>query len=127
MSIRQRRIAELVKAEVSSILQTRLRDRLIGFVTVTDVDMSPDLRHAKVFVSVLGDADSRDASMEALQRSQAYVRTEVAHVLKLRYAPEIVFVYDTSVERGARVFQLLAEIEDERKKSESDSHDKERG
>ena len=114
----------MVKAEVSSILQTRLRDPLIGFVTVTDVEISPDLRHAKVFVSVLGDAEARKGTMEALGRAQSYVRTEVAHVLKLRAAPEIVFVYDASVERGARVFELLAEIENERKKSESGSGDK---
>jgi len=127
MSIRQRRVAELVKAEVSSILQTRLRNPLVGFVTVTDVEMSQDLRRARVFVSVLGDPGAREGTMETLRRAQPYVRSEVAQVLELRHAPEIVFVYDASVERGARIFELLAEIKDEHKKTGSGAHEEKDG
>jgi len=113
----------LIKTEVSSILQTRVRDPEIGFVTVTHVEISPDLRHAKVFVSVLAGSVERERSMRALRRAEAFVRTELAQALELRYAPEVVFVYDASVERAARIFQLLAEIERarEREKSEEDA------
>jgi len=123
MSLRQKRVAQLIKTEVSSILQTRVRDPEIGFVTVTHVEISPDLRHAKVFVSVLAGSVERERSMRALRRAEAFVRTELAQALELRYAPEVVFVYDASVERAARIFQLLAEIERarEREKSEEDA------
>lgn len=120
MSIRQRRVAGLIRAEVGSILQTRLRDPEIGFVTVTDVQVSGDLRHAEVLVSVLGTEAEREQTMNALRRAQAFVRAEVAQVLDLRYAPEIVFLYDHSIERGARIFELLAEIRETQKQDESE-------
>jgi ribosome-binding factor A len=101
-------------------LQTRLRDPEIGFVTVTDVQVSGDLRHAEVLVSVLGTEAEREQTMNALRRAQAFVRAEVAQVLDLRYAPEIVFLYDHSIERGARIFELLAEIRETQKQDESE-------
>lgn len=116
------RIAEAIKRLVSELLQRRLKDaRITGMVSVTDVEVSGDLRHAKVFVSVYGDENVRRQTMEGLHSATGLVRSEVGKQLGLRFAPEIHFKLDESIERGAKIAQLLQQIRDERK-SESEQN-----
>lgn len=97
--------------EVSDLLQTRLKDpRISGIVSVTDVELSADCRHAKVFVSILGEADDQNNTMEALASSTGFIRTEIAKRISLRFTPEIKFMIDDSLERGVRVTKLLEKI-----------------
>jgi len=104
------RLRALFKEVTSEILQRQARDPRIGFVSVTDVELSPDLRHAKIFVSVLGGAEEKARTMEALARAQGFIRTELARRIRLRHIPVVAFKMDESIERGARVDQLLRQV-----------------
>jgi ribosome-binding factor A len=104
------RLRELFKEETSLILQRDMRDPRIGFVSVIDVELSGDLRHAKIFVSVLGDAEANARTMEALASAQGFVRTELARRIRLRHIPRVAFRMDESIERGARVNELLRKV-----------------
>ncbi|GAB6098849.1 30S ribosome-binding factor RbfA [Halanaerocella petrolearia] len=108
---RQQRVASLIKEEVSELLQREIKDPRIGFVSVTDVEVSGDLRHAKIFVSIL-DGD-KEETMEALESATGFVRTEIGKRIRLRHTPEVIFRYDNSIERGTRVFELLEDIKQE--------------
>ncbi len=110
---RQRRVEELLKEEISRIMQFKMRDPRLGLVTVTDVEVSSDLKHARVFVSIYGGQVQINRSMECLTASAGFVRTTLGHSIKLRYTPEITFVYDESVARAARITQLLNQIAQE--------------
>jgi len=110
MSLRREKLQELFKEEASAILQRRLRDPRIGFVSVTEVELSADLRHAKIFVSVLGDEEAKRRTMEALDRAAGFVRSELGRRVALRYTPEVLFRLDESIERGTRVVALLREV-----------------
>lgn len=118
MSRRPERLAEVIKEEVSLMLQGELKDPRIGFATITGVEVSADLRHAKIYVSVYGSSEEQKATMEALHSAKGYVKSELGRRLRLRYAPEIVFKLDPSIERGARIMELLQEVK-ERGASES--------
>lgn len=107
--IRQLRVAEQIKKETSDILR-QLKDPRVGFVSVVSVEVSGDLRHAKIYVSVLGGEAERQATMAALERARGYVRTELARRIRLRFAPEIQFLMDESIEHGARIAQLLRHL-----------------
>jgi ribosome-binding factor A len=104
------RLRELLKQETSAILQRDLRDPRVGFVSVTDVELSPDLRHAKIFVSIMGDAEAKARTMDGLVSAQGFIRTELARRIRLRHMPEVAFRIDESIERGARVARLLREV-----------------
>ncbi|GBD30522.1 Ribosome-binding factor A [bacterium HR32] len=108
---RVEKLREFIREEVSEILQRGAKDPRIGFVSVTDVELSSDLRHAKVYVSVLGSEQERARTMEALQHAVGFVRSELAKRLRTYHTPEIQFRLDTSIERGTRVLQLLRELE----------------
>ena len=108
------RLRELFKEETSAILQRNMRDPRIGFVSVTDVELSPDLRHARIFVSVYGDAEAKARTMEGLRSAEGFVRTELAHRIRLRYTPEVTFRIDESIEQGDRVNRLLRQVTKER-------------
>jgi ribosome-binding factor A len=111
MRIRPERVAETIKREMADILASRLRDpRLGGMISVTDVEVTPDLSLARIFVSVLAPDDARDRALEALAHSAGFVRHELAPRLGLREVPEIRFLLDTSIQRGARVEELLRRI-----------------
>jgi ribosome-binding factor A len=110
MSTRQEKVEELLKAEISEILQRELKDPRLGFVTVTEVEVSPDLRHARVFVSVMGDERAREESLEGLKSAAGFVRGELGRRLTMRVTPEIEFRIDSSIEQGARIFELLEQI-----------------
>ena len=104
---RPQRVADLVRHEVAAILQREVKDPRVGFVTVTDVEMSPDLRVARVFYSVLGELDQRRESGRGLASASAYIRREVGRRLHLKVVPELRFVYDTSLERGLRIEAVI--------------------
>lgn len=110
MSMRIARLRELFKQETSAILQRQMKDPRIGFVSVTDVELSGDLRLAKIFVSVLGDAEAKVRTMEGLESAQGFIRTELARRIRLRHIPQVLFRLDESIERGARVERLLREV-----------------
>jgi ribosome-binding factor A len=112
MRIRPERVAQQMRREVASILERDLRDPRLQdrWVSVTDVEVSPDLAMARIYVSVLEGGPSRDQALEALQSAAGFVRHELAHRLGLREMPEIRFLLDTSIERGARVEEILRKL-----------------
>ena len=110
MSQRTERVDELLRQEIGALLAKEVADPRIGFATITDVVMAPDLRSAKVFVSVFGDAEAFRKSVAALNHARGYLRTLVGQNCGLRYAPELHFAEDHTIERGARVDELLRSI-----------------
>ena len=111
MRIRPERVAEAIKREMAEILTHRMRDpRLGGMISVTDVEVTPDLSLARIFVSVLGADAERERAIEALSHSAGFVRHELAPRLGLREMPEIRFLPDTSIQTGARVEELLRRL-----------------
>jgi ribosome-binding factor A len=104
---RSRRIAEQVQRELSDIVRLELKDPRVGMITITDVEVSDDQSHAKVFFTVLGD-ESRVADAAAgLRHAAGFLRSELAHRMKLRAVPQLQFKHDESVERGMRLSQLI--------------------
>jgi ribosome-binding factor A len=106
---RMRRVNEAVREVLSSRLAEGLKDPRVGFVTVTAVETSPDLRHARVFVSVLGDATERDRTLAGLTSSHGLLQAEIARELRMKRTPTLEFVYDDSIDRGMRITELLDE------------------
>jgi ribosome-binding factor A len=104
---RMRRVNEAVREVLSEAITTELKDPRVGFVTVTSVETSPDLRHARVFVSVLGDTDQREQSLAGLASSHGYLQGRVAAKLRLKHTPQLDFVYDETSERVMRISELL--------------------
>jgi ribosome-binding factor A len=102
-----RRVDEAMREVLSDAIASDLKDPRIGFITVTGVKTSPDFRHARVFVSVLGDEDARAASIDGLSSAHGFLQWRVATELKLRHTPTLSFVYDESVDRGMRISRLL--------------------
>jgi ribosome-binding factor A len=111
MAERMRRVNEAVREVVSARLAEGLRDPRIGFVTVTSVETSPDLRHARVFVSVLGDAEQREATMAGLGSAHGVLQLAVARELRMKHTPTLEFLFDESIERGMRITELLGDDE----------------
>jgi ribosome-binding factor A len=104
---RMRRVNEAVREVLSAAITNDLKDPRVGFVTVTAVDTSPDLRHAHVYVSVLGDERARGDSLKGLDSSHGYLQGRVASELRLKHTPQLDFRYDDSAERGQRISELL--------------------
>jgi ribosome-binding factor A len=104
---RMRRVDEAVRAVISDAIATQIHDPRVGFVTVTGVKTSSDLRHARVYVSVLGDEAERDASLEGLRSAHGFLQGLIASELKLKHTPALAFLYDESIERGMRITQML--------------------
>jgi ribosome-binding factor A len=105
-----RRVDEAMRVVLSDTISKDLQDPRVGFVTVTGVKTSPDLRHARVFVSVLGDDAERAASLEGLQAAHGFLQARVAHSLRLKHTPALSFDYDESVDRGMRISELLDKV-----------------
>lgn len=109
------RVAEAIRVEIATFLGEGAKDpRLVGMITVTGVDVTKDLRHAKVFVSVMGTDVERAATLEALEGMAGHLRSRLARVLSLRVAPSLSFKVDESVARAARIEELLAQVRDEK-------------
>jgi ribosome-binding factor A len=104
---RMRRVNEAVREVISSHISGDLKDPRIGFITVTGVETSPDLRSARVFVSVLGDEAERDAALAGLQSSAGFLQAQVGVELRMKRTPTLEFHYDDSIDRGMRISELL--------------------
>ena len=102
-----RRVDEAVRAVLSDAIAKDLQDPRVGFVTVTAVKTSSDLRHARVYVSILGDEQARADSLQGLRSATGFLQGRVAAELTLKHTPALVFEYDESVDRGMRISQLL--------------------
>ncbi|AFY57093.1 ribosome-binding factor A [Rivularia sp. PCC 7116] len=113
------RVAELIRREVSQMLLNGIKDDRVGtgMVSVTDVDVSGDLQHAKIYVSIYGTDEAREETMAGLKSATGYVRSELGSRVRLRRTPEVIFLEDRSIERGNKVLSLLNQIKD-RQKSE---------
>ena len=108
------RIEEQLRIELSEIIEREIQDPRIGLATVTAVKVSPDLRHARVFISVLGDEEERRKTMQGLNSAASYARRSLSQRLHhLRRVPELTFTYDESVEKGSRIEALLEQIKPE--------------
>ena len=116
---RPRRVAEEFLHAVSELLATEIREAELGFVTLTGAEISPDLKNAVVFYSVLGDAVQQEKTAKILERSAHLLQGMAARQLKLRYTPRLVFRRDESLEKADRIERLLKEIKDEHKDSQS--------
>ena len=104
-----RRVNETIREVLGDAITAELKDPRIGFVTVTGVDTSPDLRSARVYVSVLGDLEQRERSLEGLRSSHGVLQRKIATEMRLKRTPTLTFEYDESVERGDRISRLLDE------------------
>ena len=114
---RSRRIAEQIQRELSDIIRVELKDPRVGMITLTDVEMTPDNAHAKVFFTVLGQQSRIDEAASGLQHAAGYLRSELAQRMKIRVVPQLHFEYDASVERGIRLSQLIdAAVADDKKR-----------
>ena len=107
MADRMRRVNEAVREVVSARIAEGLRDPRIGFVTVTAVETSPDLRHARVYVSVLGSGEERSATLAGLESAHGVLQQAVASELRMKRTPTLQFVFDESIDRGMRINELL--------------------
>jgi ribosome-binding factor A len=111
MAERMRRVNEAVREVVSARIAEGLRDPRIGFVTVTAVETSPDLRHARVWVSVLGDEREREETLAGLESAHGVLQAAVGTELRMKRTPTLEFVFDESVDRGMRITELLEDEE----------------
>ncbi|MFW5873112.1 MAG: 30S ribosome-binding factor RbfA [Bacillota bacterium] len=117
---RKRRLSELLKEEISDIILKEVKDPRIGFVSVNDVELSGDLRHAKIFVSVIGDQTERDDTMDGLKKATGFIRKLVGERITVYHTPELVFKYDDSIEHGIHISNLIKEVRKEEKEAKSD-------
>lgn len=111
MRVRADRIAEQMKKELTDIISRKLKDPRIGFVTITDVEVSGDLQIAKVYISVLGDEQAAENSLKGLERAKGFIRSEIGSRIRLRIVPEIHFEMDTSIAYGNRIEDLLRNLD----------------
>ena len=108
---RRERLGDQLHADLADLILHKLRDPRLGFVTITEVRMSPDLKHARVYVSVYGDAEQREESLKALRSARGFLKLQIGRRMQLRYVPELVFVADDTLERGARIEALLEDAD----------------
>ena len=109
---RAERLGELIKEEFGMILQRDLKDPRVGFVSVTAVEVSNDYSHVKVFVSVLGDEQTKHSAMEGLESAKGFIRAELGKRIRMRLTPELHIIPDHSMEQGSRIFELLDKIKE---------------
>ncbi|KOO46574.1 30S ribosome-binding factor RbfA [Priestia koreensis] len=110
MKLRANRVGEQMKKELGDIIGRKIKDPRIGFVTVTDVQVTGDLQQATVFISVLGDAEQRENTLKGLAKAKGFIRSEIGQRIRLRKTPEITFEFDESIDYGNRIETLLHEI-----------------
>jgi ribosome-binding factor A len=123
---RMRRVDEAMRVVLSETISTDLSDPRIGFVTVTAVKTSPDLRHARVYVSVLGSAEERRTSLEGLGSAVGFLQSRVGSVLRLKHTPTLSFLLDDSVDHGMRITEILNELGEPQTRPEPSPSEEER-
>ena len=104
---RAARLADQIQRDLSELIRKELKDPRVGLVTITGVEVTRDLSHAKVYITTLAGAESGESSIQALQHAAGFLRTQLSQTLKVRSMPQLHFVYDASVERGARLSPLI--------------------
>jgi ribosome-binding factor A len=109
-SRRPQRIALQIQQEISLMISRNMKDRRVGFVTVMGVQLSPDFRHAKVFVSMMGGEDEKKESLITLNHAAGWIRHELGQRVRMKFVPDIVFLIDTSQDYGERIDKLIDEI-----------------
>lgn len=112
MKFRRQRIGDQIKVELADLVRNEVRDPRVGFVTFTEVRMSPDLKYARVYVSILGEQEERDEALAALVRAGGFLRGHIGKRLKLRHVPELRFVLDETLDHSERIDELLDESGD---------------
>lgn len=119
------RVASLIKREISQMLLSDIKDDRVGagMVSVTDVDVSGDLQHAKIFVSIYGTEEARAETMAGLKAATGYVRSELGQRIRLRRTPEVIFLEDRSLERGDRILSLINQLSQNRPNGNPDGAD----
>ncbi|KPB04405.1 MULTISPECIES: 30S ribosome-binding factor RbfA [Bacillaceae] len=121
MTLRSNRVGEQMKKELSDIIGRKIKDPRVGFVTVTDVQVTGDLQQAKVFISVLGDDEKRQDTLIGLAKAKGFIRSEIGRRIRLRKTPELFFEFDESIAYGNHIESLIHELN----KRDSDSDDEE--
>jgi ribosome-binding factor A len=112
---RSSRVGDQIRREISEIVLLILKEPKLGFITITDVELTDDLRYAKVFYSVLGDEKERMESQKGLERAKGFIQREIGKRIRLKHIPQIVFRYDHTTEKAARIEQLLKQVRTEPK------------
>ncbi|GAB4072583.1 30S ribosome-binding factor RbfA [Barrientosiimonas marina] len=110
MSIRANRVAEQIKKEMGELIGQKLKDPRIGFVTVTDVDVTGDLQQAKVYITVFGDDKEKQDTLVGLAKANGFLRSEIGRRIRLRKTPEITFEFDEAYEYGNRIERILRDL-----------------
>ncbi len=113
------RVGDLLKEEIADIIMHKLKDPRLGFITVTGVDVSNDLKHAKVYVSILEDV-KRSETLKILISSAKFIRSELGRKVRIKYLPDIIFKLDESLEYGAKISKILNEIKESTDSSQKD-------
>src|SRR5688572_2460688 len=108
------RVGHLIQIELSQLIVQKLKDPRLGFVTVTHVEVSPDLKWARVFYSVIGDEKKRKSTQEALQRAAGFLQREIGSAIKIRYTPKLTFVFDDSLDRGQEIDRVIHKLDAEK-------------
>ncbi|NLM39004.1 MAG: 30S ribosome-binding factor RbfA [Firmicutes bacterium] len=110
MSTKHYRLTEDIKRAVSDIISREVKDPRLGMLSITDVDLSRDLSLARIYFSVLGGEDEAQNTLEGLNNAKGFIRTELARRVRMRHTPDIKFLHDSSLERGARINAILREL-----------------
>lgn len=110
---RAQRVAALIKQELASMLSQAVRDPRIGFVTVTEVEVSDDLKYARVFYSVLGTEEKREETAKGLEQARGFLQRDLAQTLNLRFTPHLSFAMDSSLEEGIKIDGIIRKIHEE--------------
>ena len=118
MSVRTEKVASLIKEEVSKIFQRHFSMDVFGFLTVTEVRMSPDLRNAKIFVSVFGDEARKQRSLALLEEQKSFIRSTLGQSVRLKFTPSLAFHLDDSLDRAMKIEKIIHRIHDQEKGSD---------
>jgi ribosome-binding factor A len=122
MSVRANRVGEQMKKELGEIIGRKIKDPRIGFVTVTDVQVTGDLQQATVYISVLGDEKQREDTLIGLAKAKGFIRSEIGQRIRLRKTPEILFEFDESIDYGNRIDTLLHQIHRDENANDQDTN-----
>lgn len=108
--LRSNRVAEEIKKIIGEIISHKLKDPRVGFVTITDVDVTGDLQQAKIFLTVLGDVKAEEETLAGLEKAKGFIRSEIGKHIRLRKTPELIFEIDRAIETGNRIERLIYEL-----------------
>lgn len=110
MSVKQERVAQIILKDVTDIIQFSLKDPNVGFVTITDVQVTNDYSYATIYVSFLGKEERKQAGLKALNRAKGFIRSELGKRLSIRKVPDLIFKLDDSLEKGERIDSIISQI-----------------